>query len=54
MHTTQGVPEQFSANDMSDVAPEYIAPLVLTEQAECCISRESSPGHIDGDDVFYH
>ena len=19
-----------------------------------CISRESSPGHIDGDDVFYH
>ena len=20
----------------------------------CCISRESNPGHIDGDNVFYH
>ena len=54
MHTTQDVPKQFSANDMSDDAPEYIDPLVLTEQAEVCISRESNPGHIDGNDVFYH
>ena len=21
---------------------------------ERCISRDSNPGHIDGDDVFYH
>ena len=21
---------------------------------EACISRESNPGHIDGNDVFYH
>jgi len=22
--------------------------------AQKCISRESNPGHIDGNDVFYH
>ena len=53
MHTAQGVPEHFSANDMSDVSPENIASLALAEQAEDCIIWESSPGHIDGDALFY-
>ena len=26
----------------------------LGRVAQMCISRESSPGHIDGNDVFYH
>ena len=54
MHTAQGVPEHFSASDMRDVAPVYIAPLVVAERADDFISPESSPGHIDGGDVFYH
>ena len=33
MHTTQGLPEQFSASDMIGAGPRYLAPLVLTEQA---------------------
>ena len=48
------MPENFSANDMRGVAPEYIASLVIAEQADDCISWGLSLVHIDGDDVFYH
>ena len=54
MHGAKAVPGNFSTNDTLDVAPEYIASLTLAERDEGCISRESSPGHIDGNDVFYH
>ena len=31
-----------------------VLPAALGDRKEWCISRESNPGHIDGNDVFYH
>jgi hypothetical protein len=27
---------------------------ITNSSSSACISRESNPGHIDGNDVFYH
>ena len=54
MHGAKAVPGNFSANDMLGAAKEYMASLAHAERNEDCISRESSPGHIDGNGVFYH
>ena len=35
-----------------DIAPQVSA--AFCRRMRKCISRESNPGHIDGNDVFYH
>ena len=43
--------------EFEEIAPLSTLPfakLPAMQQQIKCISRESNPGHIDGNDVFYH
>ena len=48
------LPEQVTRSYGAKLSPQHPARAPCSRGASQCISRESSPGHIDGSDVFYH